>query len=182
MFVSPTTKKRRESQQRFGHCSLNFPERPFRFAAESIARRWNEQRIPLRLFESRTRNRRGDRESVEEGSTGGASDGNFTSALGIPTLDGLGRHRRRGAFPGGIRRCCIAARNAQRWLAGLMLDEDLWRRSRDSLLRVALRELKQRPHFQPPDDSASTGGRKTVFGFLLSDLDWPESTTLSRVT
>jgi glutamate carboxypeptidase len=25
-----------------------------------------------------------------EGSTGGASDGNFTSALGIPTLDGLG--------------------------------------------------------------------------------------------
>ena len=28
--------------------------------------------------------------SVEEGSTGGASDGNFTSALGVPTLDGLG--------------------------------------------------------------------------------------------
>jgi glutamate carboxypeptidase len=27
---------------------------------------------------------------IEEGSTGGASDGNFTSALGIPTLDGLG--------------------------------------------------------------------------------------------
>jgi glutamate carboxypeptidase len=27
---------------------------------------------------------------VQEGSTGGASDGNFTSALGIPTLDGLG--------------------------------------------------------------------------------------------
>jgi glutamate carboxypeptidase len=27
---------------------------------------------------------------VEESSTGGGSDGNFTSALGIPTLDGLG--------------------------------------------------------------------------------------------
>ena len=27
---------------------------------------------------------------LSEGSTGGASDGNFTSALGIPTLDGLG--------------------------------------------------------------------------------------------
>ncbi len=28
--------------------------------------------------------------ALAEGSTGGASDGNFTSALGIPTLDGLG--------------------------------------------------------------------------------------------
>lgn len=28
--------------------------------------------------------------AVDEGSTGGASDGNFTSALGVPTLDGLG--------------------------------------------------------------------------------------------
>ncbi len=28
--------------------------------------------------------------ALTEGSTGGASDGNFTSALGIPTLDGLG--------------------------------------------------------------------------------------------
>lgn len=27
---------------------------------------------------------------IAEGSTGGASDGNFTSALGVPTLDGLG--------------------------------------------------------------------------------------------
>jgi glutamate carboxypeptidase len=27
---------------------------------------------------------------LKEGSTGGASDGNFTSALGVPTLDGLG--------------------------------------------------------------------------------------------
>jgi glutamate carboxypeptidase len=27
---------------------------------------------------------------LEEGSTGGASDGNLTAALGVPTLDGLG--------------------------------------------------------------------------------------------
>ena len=27
---------------------------------------------------------------LKEASTGGASDGNFTAALGIPTLDGLG--------------------------------------------------------------------------------------------
>jgi glutamate carboxypeptidase len=27
---------------------------------------------------------------LDEGSTGGGSDGNFTAALGIPTLDGLG--------------------------------------------------------------------------------------------
>ena len=28
--------------------------------------------------------------TLEEGSTGGGSDGNFTAALGMPTLDGLG--------------------------------------------------------------------------------------------
>jgi glutamate carboxypeptidase len=28
--------------------------------------------------------------AVEESSTGGGSDGNFTAALGVPTLDGLG--------------------------------------------------------------------------------------------
>ena len=28
--------------------------------------------------------------TLDEASTGGASDGNFTSALGIPTLDGMG--------------------------------------------------------------------------------------------
>jgi len=27
---------------------------------------------------------------LEESATGGGSDGNFTSALGVPTLDGLG--------------------------------------------------------------------------------------------
>ena len=28
--------------------------------------------------------------ALEESSTGGGSDGNFTAALGVPTLDGLG--------------------------------------------------------------------------------------------
>ena len=28
--------------------------------------------------------------SLQEGSTGGGSDGNFTAAIGVPTLDGLG--------------------------------------------------------------------------------------------
>jgi glutamate carboxypeptidase len=28
--------------------------------------------------------------ALDEGGTGGASDGNFTAALGVPTLDGLG--------------------------------------------------------------------------------------------
>ena len=27
---------------------------------------------------------------LQEGSTGGGSDGNFTAALGVPTLDGMG--------------------------------------------------------------------------------------------
>lgn len=30
--------------------------------------------------------------SIDEGGTGGGSDGNFTAAMGIPTLDGLGAH------------------------------------------------------------------------------------------
>ena len=28
--------------------------------------------------------------ALDEGSTGGGSDGNFTAAIGVPTLDGLG--------------------------------------------------------------------------------------------
>ena len=36
---------------------------------------------------------------LQEGATGGASDGNFTAAMGIPTLDGLGAV---GGFPHGL--------------------------------------------------------------------------------
>jgi len=44
----------------------------------------------VRLFEEAKRIGAQLGMQIEEGSTGGASDGNFTSALGVPTLDGLG--------------------------------------------------------------------------------------------
>ena len=43
-----------------------------------------------RLFEAARRIAAQMGIDLKEGSTGGASDGNLTSALGIPTLDGLG--------------------------------------------------------------------------------------------
>jgi glutamate carboxypeptidase len=43
-----------------------------------------------RLFELATAAGRELGQTIEEGATGGGSDGNFTAALGIPTLDGLG--------------------------------------------------------------------------------------------
>jgi glutamate carboxypeptidase len=43
-----------------------------------------------RLFEAARRIAAQFGTDLKEGSTGGASDGNFTAALGIPTLDGLG--------------------------------------------------------------------------------------------
>jgi glutamate carboxypeptidase len=42
------------------------------------------------LFEQARRIGRSIGQELTEGSTGGGSDGNFTAALGIPTLDGLG--------------------------------------------------------------------------------------------
>jgi glutamate carboxypeptidase len=42
------------------------------------------------LFERARRIARSIGQELTEGSTGGGSDGNFTAALGIPTLDGLG--------------------------------------------------------------------------------------------
>jgi glutamate carboxypeptidase len=44
----------------------------------------------VRLFEAARKVAAGIGIDLKEGSTGGASDGNFTAALGIPTLDGLG--------------------------------------------------------------------------------------------
>jgi glutamate carboxypeptidase len=44
----------------------------------------------IRLFQAAQRVAANLGFALQEGSTGGASDGNFTSALGIPTLDGLG--------------------------------------------------------------------------------------------
>jgi glutamate carboxypeptidase len=44
----------------------------------------------VRLFEEACRTARELGHDLGEGSTGGGSDGNFTAALGVPTLDGLG--------------------------------------------------------------------------------------------
>lgn len=44
----------------------------------------------VRLFELARDVARDMGRDLQEGSTGGASDGNFTAALGVPTLDGLG--------------------------------------------------------------------------------------------
>jgi glutamate carboxypeptidase len=44
----------------------------------------------LRLYEMARDVARELAHELPEGATGGASDGNFTAALGIPTLDGLG--------------------------------------------------------------------------------------------
>jgi len=43
-----------------------------------------------RLFETAREVGRDIGKEVEESATGGGSDGNFTAAIGVPTLDGLG--------------------------------------------------------------------------------------------
>jgi glutamate carboxypeptidase len=43
-----------------------------------------------RLFELASAVAEGQGWKLHEGMTGGGSDGNFTAALGVPTLDGLG--------------------------------------------------------------------------------------------
>ena len=44
----------------------------------------------VKLFERRRRWPRTSASTLEEGSAGGGSDGNFTAAIGVPTLDGIG--------------------------------------------------------------------------------------------
>ena len=44
----------------------------------------------VRLYETAREVARELDHDLEEGGTGGGSDGNFTAALGVPTLDGLG--------------------------------------------------------------------------------------------
>jgi glutamate carboxypeptidase len=46
--------------------------------------------IMVKTFEQARRLAAGIGLTLEEGSTGGGSDGNFTAALGTPTLDGMG--------------------------------------------------------------------------------------------
>ena len=44
----------------------------------------------MRLFETAQAAARDLGLTLDEGSAGGGSDGNFTAALGVPTLDGFG--------------------------------------------------------------------------------------------
>ena len=61
-----------------------------RRAAASIVRRWNAAGKVARLYEQAREVARELGQELAEGGTGGGSDGNFTAALGVPTLDGLG--------------------------------------------------------------------------------------------
>jgi glutamate carboxypeptidase len=55
-------------------------ERPPLERTDGVRRLYEEARVVARVLG----------QELEEGSTGGGSDGNFTAALGVPTLDGLG--------------------------------------------------------------------------------------------
>lgn len=44
----------------------------------------------VKLFQRAQRHAAGMGIPLQEAATGGGSDGNFTSALGVPTLDGMG--------------------------------------------------------------------------------------------
>ena len=59
-------------------------------AAASTDRRWSAPQASRRLFDLARAAGRDLGQSIDEGATGGGSDGNFCAALGIPTLDGLG--------------------------------------------------------------------------------------------
>ena len=63
---------------------------PHRERDVSTGPRWSELPPIASLFEQARRIGRELGLDLTEGSTGGGSDGNFTAALGIPTLDGLG--------------------------------------------------------------------------------------------
>ena len=61
-----------------------------RSTAASIVRRWNAAGSWCVCTSRREAIARELGQTLAEGSTGGGSDGNFTAALGVPTLDGLG--------------------------------------------------------------------------------------------
>ncbi len=58
--------------------------------AASIARPWSARRGTVQLYRQAKALAAELDFHLDEAATGGASDGNFTSALGIPTLDGMG--------------------------------------------------------------------------------------------
>ena len=64
--------------------------RASRFRAASTVRRSNAGAGVLRLYEMARDVARDLGRDLAEGAAGGGSDGNFTAAIGVPTLDGLG--------------------------------------------------------------------------------------------
>ena len=70
----------------------------------STGRRWNAPATSSVCTSRRSDVARELGQELAEGGTGGGSDGNFTAALGIPTLDGLGADRRRRACASRTRR------------------------------------------------------------------------------
>ena len=66
------------------------PRTTLRSRAASIGRRSNATGGVVRLYEMARAVARELGRDLPEGAAGGGSDGNFTAALGVPTLDGLG--------------------------------------------------------------------------------------------
>ena len=78
------------SSKLFARSSPSLPVPGSRSMVGSIALPWSGPRPSRRLFDRARVIGRGLGIELTEGSTGGGSDGNFTAAIGIPTLDGLG--------------------------------------------------------------------------------------------
>ena len=76
--------------------------------AASIGRRWSARgKVARSIISEATRGGAGDwGRNWEKAATGGGSDGNFTAALGVPTLDGLG------AVGDGATRCTNMSRSS----------------------------------------------------------------------
>ena len=87
----PTAAAARRGRRRVPRPARRRQPRPrSRRPAASIVRRWNAPAW-WSVCTSRRGTSRGELgQDLAEGGTGGGSDGNFTAALGVPTLDGLG--------------------------------------------------------------------------------------------
>ena len=83
-------RRRARWTRRSGRCGRICPARGWRCRAASSGRRWNARPGSRRSTRWRRPRRPSSARPIAEGGTGGGSDGNFTAALGVPTLDGLG--------------------------------------------------------------------------------------------
>ena len=81
---------RQSSRGSCGRCVLCWRERGSSSRVASIGRRSNATPAVIRLY-GVARDVAGELgKDLPEGAAGGGSDGNFTAAIGVPTLDGLG--------------------------------------------------------------------------------------------